>query len=53
MKYHILHIFRPSTAKNPLNHFKGLYKLELLTNFYVNMTPFLEGVPNYVLTLNS
>ena len=50
MKYHILHVFRTSIEfiKHPLI-FKE--KLKLLTSFDVNMTSFLEGVPNYVLNL--
>ena len=53
MKYHILHVFRTSTAfreKYP-DYFKDIYKLKLLTNFDVNMMPFVGGVPIYVLNL--
>ena len=32
-------------------HSKDIYKLKLLASFDVNMTSFLEGVPNYVLNL--
>ena len=48
MKYHILHCFRTSTPfkEKSSDHFKGLYKMELLTNFIVNLTSFLEGVIN-------
>ena len=51
MKYHILHVIRISTAlkENFSDHFNGIYKLKLLTNFDVNMTSFLGGVPNYLL----
>ena len=37
MKYHILHHFRTSTPfeEKHSNHFKDLYKMELLTNFDV------------------
>ena len=53
MKYNILHVFRTSTAfeENSSDHFKDIYKLKLLTNFHVNMTSFLGGVPNYVLNV--
>ena len=52
-KYHILHVFNTSTAfkENSSNHVKDLYKMELLTNFDVNMTSFLGRVPDYVLNL--
>ena len=48
MKYHILHDFRTSTPikEKSSDHFKDLH--ELLTNFDVNLTPFLRGVINYV-----
>ena len=51
MKYHILHVFRTSTAfkENSSDHFKDLYKLKLLTDLNVNMVSFLGEVPNYVL----
>ena len=53
MKYDILHVFRTSTAfkEKSSDHFKGIYKLKLLTNFDVNMTSFLGGVPNYVFSI--
>ena len=53
MIYHILHVFRASTAfkEKSSNHFEDLYKLKLLTNLDGNMTLFLGGVPNYVLNL--
>ena len=49
MKYNILHVFIASTAfkEKSSNHFKDIYKLNLLTNFDLNMTSFLRGVPNY------
>ena len=51
MKYHILHVFRTSTTfkEKSYDHLKDIYKLKLLTNFDVNMTSFLGGVPNHVL----
>ena len=53
MKYHISHVFRTSAAfkEKSSDHFKDFYKLKLLTNFDVNMTSFLGGVPKYVLNL--
>ena len=53
MKYHILHVFRTSTAfkEKSSNHFKENYKLKLVTNFDVKMTSFPGGVSNYVLNL--
>ena len=50
MKYHILHVFRTSTAfrGKSSDHFKDIYKLNLLTNFDANMMPFVGGVPIYV-----
>ena len=53
MKYHILQVFETSIEfiKKSSDHFKDIYKLKLLTSFDVNMTSFLKGVPNYVLTL--
>ena len=53
MKYHILHVFRTSTAskEKSSDHFKDLYNLKLLTNFDVNMASFLGRVPNYLLNL--
>ena len=55
MKYLILHVFRTPIEfiKKSSDHFKDIYKLELLTSFDVNMTSFLKGVPNYVLNFNS
>ena len=43
MKYHILHVFRTSTAlkEKTSDHFKDIYKPKLLTNFDVNMKSFL------------
>ena len=51
MKYHILQVFKTSIEfiKKSSDHFKDIYKLKLLTNFDVNMTSLLNGVPNYVL----
>ena len=48
MKYHILHDFRTSTPfeEKSSDQFKELYKMELLTNFNVNLTSFLGGVMN-------
>ena len=53
MKYHILHVFRTyiEVIKKSSDNFKNIYKLKLLTSFDVSMTPFLKGVPNYVLNL--
>ena len=53
MKYHILHVFRTTThfKEKSSDHFKDIYKLKLLTNFDVNMTSFVGGVPTYVLNL--
>ena len=49
-----VHVFRTSTAfkEKSTDHFKYIYELKLLTNFDVNMTSFLGGVPNYVSNLN-
>ena len=48
MKYHILHDFRTFTPfeEKSSDQFKELYKMELLTNFNVNLTSFLGGVMN-------
>ena len=48
MKYDILHDFRTFTPfqEKSSDHFKGLHKLKLLTDFYVNLTSFLGGVVN-------
>ena len=48
MKYHVLHDFITSTSfeEKSFNHFKDLHKMELLTNFDVSLTSFLEGVMN-------
>ena len=48
MKYHILHYFRTSIPfkEKSSDHFYCLHKMELLTNFYVNLTSFLEGAMN-------
>ena len=35
--------------KKSSDRLKDIYKLKLLTNFDVNMTSFVEGVPNKVL----
>ena len=53
MKYHIFHPFKTSIEfiEKLSDHFKDIYKLKVLTSFDVNMTPFLNGVPNYVLNL--
>ena len=53
IKNHILHVSRTSTAlkgKSP-DPLKDIDKLKLQTNFDVNMTSFLGGVPNFVLKL--
>ena len=51
MKNHILHVSGNSTGfkEKSSDYFKDIYKLKLQTNFDVNMTSFLGGVPNYVL----
>ena len=51
MKYHILHDFRVCTPlkEKPSDHIKEFPKLNLLTNFDKNLTPFPKGVVNYVL----
>ena len=48
MKYHILHYFRTSIPfkEKFSDHFKDFHKMELLTNFDVNLTSFLGGVMN-------
>ena len=48
MKYHILYHFRTSTPfkEKSSDNFKDLHKMELLTNFDVNLTSFLGGVMN-------
>ena len=48
MKYHILHHFRTSIPfeEKSSDHFKGLHKMALLTNFDVNLTSFLRGIIN-------
>ena len=48
MKYHILHNCRTSASfkEKSSDHFKDLHKMELLTNFDDNLTPFLGGVMN-------
>ena len=53
MKYHILQVFKTSIefVKKSSDHFEDIYKLKLLTSFDVNVTSFLEGVPNYLLNL--
>ena len=53
MKYHILNVFGTSTAfkQKSSDRFKDLCKLKLLTNFDVNVTSFVGGVPNYVYNL--
>ena len=53
MKYHIFHVSETSIEfiEKSSDHVKDMYKLKLLTSFYVNMTLFLNGVPNYVLNL--
>ena len=53
MKYHIFKFLKPSIEfiEKSSDHFKDIYKLKLLTSFDVDMTPFLKGVPNYVLNL--
>ena len=45
MKYHILHHFRTSLFKEKsFDYFEDPRKMELLTNFDVNLTSFLGGV---------
>ena len=53
MKNHILYVSRTFNAFKEISsdHFKDIYKLKLQTNFDVNMTSSLGGVPNYVLNL--
>ena len=53
MNYQILIVFRTLIVfkKESSHHFIDVYKLKFLTNFVVNMTSFLEGVPNYVSNL--
>ena len=48
MKYHVLHDFITSTPfeKKSSDHFKDLHKMELLTNFDINLISFLRGVMN-------
>ena len=48
MKYHILHHFRISILfkEKSSDNFKDLHKMELLTNFDVNLMSFLGGVMN-------
>ena len=48
MKYHVLHDFLTSTPfqEKFSGHFKGLHKMDLLTNFDISLTSFLEGVTN-------
>ena len=48
MKYHVLHDFITSIPfeEKFSHHFKDLHKMELLTNFDINLTSFLEGVMN-------
>ena len=48
MKYHILHYFRTSIPfkEKSSDYFNCLDKMELFTNFDVNMTSFLGGVMN-------
>ena len=47
-KYHILHDCRTSAPfeEKSFDHFKDLHKVELLTNFDVNLTSFPGGVIN-------
>ena len=53
MKNHILYVSRTSTSfkDKSSDYFKDIYKLKLQTNFDVNMTSFVGGVPNYVSNL--
>ena len=48
MKYYILHHFKTSIPfkEKSSDHFKGLYKMALLTNFDGYLTSFLGGVIN-------
>ena len=48
MKYHVLHDFITSTPfeEKSSDHLKDLHKMELLTNFDINLMSFLGGVMN-------
>ena len=48
MKYHVLHDFLTSTSfqEKSSDHFKGLHKMDFLTNFDISLTSFLGGVTN-------
>ena len=48
MKYHVLHDFVTSTLfeEKSSDHFKDLHKMELFTNFDINLTSFLGRVLN-------
>ena len=48
MKYHVLHDFLTSTPfqQKSSDYFKGLHKMDLLTNFDISLTSFLGGVTN-------
>ena len=48
MKYHVLHDFITSTPfeEQSSDHFKDLYKMELLINFDISLTSFLGEVMN-------
>ena len=55
MKYYILHVFRTLTPskKKPVNHFKNLQTLKLLTKLDVHLTAYLEGVEMLCSTFDS
>ena len=48
MKYHVLLDFLTSTPfqEKSSDHFKGLHKMDLMTNFDVSLTSLLGGVTN-------
>ena len=48
MKYHFLHDFRTFTSfkEKSSGHLKSFHKLELLTNFDINLSSFLGGGMN-------
>ena len=48
MKYHVLHDFITSTPfeEKSSDHFKDLHKMELLTDFDISLTSFLDRVMN-------
>ena len=48
IKYHVLHDFITCTPfeEKSSDHFKDIHKMELLTNFDINLTSFLGEVMN-------